>query len=120
MLITLSTVLEDTDSKSIIDMPTVKPVKQVIKDFKKLAADLGIDLIKTNLKGDYTNEAQVLAKNVQVVQGLDDKQISVLKKFLGDNFLPVGSDIEPHRPEDWKEDLKLIGEVDGYLKSIVR
>src|SRR5699024_6575729 len=38
-------------------------------------------------------------------------KIGLIKKFLDENFLEVGSDIEPHTPEDWSKNPDFLKDI---------
>ncbi|KAG0417621.1 Trehalase, partial [Dictyocoela roeselum] len=99
MLLAIQTLIPKTDSKDFVDRPTKRPLKEVIKKFRKIEDELGI---MPGKPGD------TMVYNVNAAENNDDKMVSVLTKFLEENFYPVGADITYYLPPDYKPEPKFL------------
>ncbi|KCZ75419.1 hypothetical protein H311_03606, partial [Anncaliia algerae PRA109] len=118
MLLAVQLLLPKVDSKDFVDRPTNKPLYKVKKEFSKIEEKLGITsmknlnsysvvrLLNLNLDkvvGENIYDEEKVTYDVLSLRNKHLSKIDILKKFLAENFLKVGSDITDHVPEDWKE-----------------
>lgn len=87
--------MKDQDSKSFIDRPTIKKLKEVKKEFNRLKKDLDLEKY-TNVKEIF----KIISKNPEF------KKIFVeqFAKFKKNNFNSVGADIKNVVPKDYREE----------------
>ncbi|TBU02366.1 trehalase [Hamiltosporidium magnivora] len=98
MMLAVQVLLPKTDSKDFVDRPTKKPLKEVVKAFRKIEKRLGIDKIKGHFDlYNFINKPYLSAYEHE------PQTVKLLEDFLNQNFLPVGSDIEAHPATDYNE-----------------
>lgn len=126
MLLAVQVILPKVDSKDFVDRPTKKPLHKVKEEFRKIEKKLGlVNLYDFNINSPekmlLVNLDKIVGANVHQedeytydILSLREKhsdKIGLLKKFLDENFLEVGSDIEPHTPEDWSKNPDFLKDI---------